>query len=579
MARRQSTDSTQLAFTIDELNNKLNEEPDKLQKLEIKPEDIGGELLAILSKGLYTNPLDCIREYIQNSVDAKATSVIIKITGNSVTIIDEGSGMSLAELVQARQFGLSGKSIGKDVGFRGIGIYSGFDLCNRLRISTKKADENHINILVFDFEAMRSRLEADKNLKRGEQKTSLFDLLTEYTQIGRENFPSEADNSRHFTQVRLEDISAVHIRELSNRERMRTYLLQNLPIDFADSFDYKDEINQLLASHVYGDGYTPVKITLESDGQPDDMVVKDAIPNLQPPKYGYISTSSGVHIAFYWACQNTIRQRIGDNFPGLKDTVKKNEYEGFVYKVKGFTIGDRQNLRLLFKRKPQLYSWYSGEIYVLDSNIIPNAERNDFEENQAKRALTFAVSNELSKLEKEVEDFRDRGVAHERIEKYTTEVRDINISNLANVQDNEAAFEAYSRLNTIIDDLAKQKNHADLENKKIAVDLVTQAKALQQQLRKEADSPTPEEAKKKRAAKSDKVTNRKAVPDFEPPPAPEIKTLRMILREIGWEVEGDLALLVDAVQGSLEDVLGTSVSYRSLITDIEARLTSNSVDE
>src|ERR1041385_2577706 len=81
----------------------------KLHQLEINPDDIGGELLAVLTKGLYTNPMDCIREYVQNAVDAGADNVKIKITGNSVFIHDDGRGMNLSDLLQARQFGLSYK--------------------------------------------------------------------------------------------------------------------------------------------------------------------------------------------------------------------------------------------------------------------------------------------------------------------------------------------------------------------------------------------------------------------------------------------------------------------------------------
>ena len=88
----------------------LDKQPNQPVEWSFVPDDIGGELLGILSKGLYPDPLDCIREYVQNSVDAKAKNVTIKITGNSVMISDDGMGMDLDELVQARRLGLSIKS-------------------------------------------------------------------------------------------------------------------------------------------------------------------------------------------------------------------------------------------------------------------------------------------------------------------------------------------------------------------------------------------------------------------------------------------------------------------------------------
>jgi hypothetical protein len=56
-------------------------------------------------------------------------------------IFDTGGGMGLAELLEAKKFGLSPKSITEHVGFRGIGIYSGFDLCRRLLLTSKKAGQ------------------------------------------------------------------------------------------------------------------------------------------------------------------------------------------------------------------------------------------------------------------------------------------------------------------------------------------------------------------------------------------------------------------------------------------------------
>src|SRR6266513_6060897 len=119
--KKRTVDYEQL--TIYELLEELDRQPGKPVEWPVHSEDIGGELLAILSKGLYSNPLDCIREYVQNAVDAQAKTVTIKVTGNSVLIFDDGRGMGIEELVQARQVGLSPKSLTEHVGFRGIGIY------------------------------------------------------------------------------------------------------------------------------------------------------------------------------------------------------------------------------------------------------------------------------------------------------------------------------------------------------------------------------------------------------------------------------------------------------------------------
>src|SRR5947209_3701078 len=78
-----------------DLNEVLARHPGKPVLMPANADDVGGELLSILSKGLYTNPLDCLREYVQNSVDAGAERIAIKVQGNAVFINDTGAGMGL----------------------------------------------------------------------------------------------------------------------------------------------------------------------------------------------------------------------------------------------------------------------------------------------------------------------------------------------------------------------------------------------------------------------------------------------------------------------------------------------------
>jgi hypothetical protein len=374
-----------------------------LINLPFRPEDIGGALLEILSSGLYTDPLDCIREYVQNSVDANATNVTIHITGNSVDIMDDGDGMNLDEMLESRQFGLSPKSIEQHVGFRGIGVYSGFDICRKMRITSKKTGERIQHVLVFDFGAMRAMLDEDRKRKApvegkrmaapangpegyntiqgGETfseaqnaRVSLIGLLSQHTYIKREAAIGPVDH--YMTLVQLQDISEAHIKQLSNLAELRNYLLQNLPIDFAE-FEYKKVINDNLYAHVLG--YSAVSIRLQSDGMGEEVVQKKLPGTLQSPTLGYIYSADGRQVAYYWACLNSVRERLEPAASGNGKEASSEEtptYEGFVYKMKGFTIGDRAKLRSLWGAKETLYRWYTGEIYVLDSSVRPNAERD-----------------------------------------------------------------------------------------------------------------------------------------------------------------------------------------------------------
>ena len=415
MVVRRTAEQRQLSF--EDLVSEIEAHLGELVPLPFDPGDFGAELLSILSEGLYTEPLDCLREYIQNSVDAKARKVILKITGNSVMTHDDGLGMDLAELLQARLLGLSRKSMLSNVGFRGIGIYSGFALCKRLRITSKKASDSQVHTLVFEFADMKAQLDRERKSEDAAHRSSLVDLLSQHTKIGRINSVFDIDN--HFTTVELQDISDTHIRDLSNRSSLKNYLLQTLPIDFSSLFPHATAVDENLRLHV--PGYNPVEIVIQTDGESDHVIGKYSDLPLKPPTFGMITTSTGHHVAYYWACLTDTRDRIDSKVAAADRPL----YEGFVYKVKGFTIGDRNGLRSKFQRKPQLYPWYTGEIFVLDSNVIPNAERNNFETNQAQKALDLAVGETLGYLETDAETYQARDLADARIKEYRAQISGI----------------------------------------------------------------------------------------------------------------------------------------------------------
>jgi hypothetical protein len=567
---------------------KQDKQPGKPVEWPVHSEDIGGELLAILSKGLYTNPLDCIREYVQNAVDARAKNVTIKITGNSVVIFDDGQGMSLEELAQARQFGISPKSLREHVGFRGIGIYSGFDLCNRLVITTKKANDAHSHILEFDFGAMKGQLERERQAVQ-DHRTSLTELLTTYS-----HFVQEKDNlNRSYTMLQLEDISDTHIDRLSDRTRLRKYVLLNLPIDFDDDFEHKEAINDYIGKHVKG--YNAIKITLESDSEPREVVCRPAVPNLRKPELGLIHNAKNELIGCYWACLNQGGNKIPDQYA---------DYRGFVYRVKGFTIGDNLRLQDHFKKgNSALYWWYMGEIFVRDHNVIPNAARDDFEASLAKEQLEIQVKKALSHLEATASDYQQEGRAHTVIERSESQLQACEEKIASQRYD---SYEMYSELDKLVQALEAQKRNANAEQRQRADSLLQRAKKLQQVVSNKTEDASLHSKKPKKSSKQasppslpllsieqreDSVNTVQAVeflpiapvsesyiaPLTEPRPT---RTLIQLFESAGWYVTEDCARLIQVIDASFSDVLVCgSDTYQKLLDDIEAKLNNGVLSE
>ncbi len=129
-----------------------------VDRIEFQKEDIGAEILPILTTGLYRNALDTLREYIQNSIDAKATKIELVVDPDVVSIRDDGAGMIEASARRAIRLGISEKSPLDNVGFRGIGIYSALNLCDQLVMHTRARRQKTGYMLQFEFKRMRDEL-------------------------------------------------------------------------------------------------------------------------------------------------------------------------------------------------------------------------------------------------------------------------------------------------------------------------------------------------------------------------------------------------------------------------------------
>lgn len=575
---------------FDTLSGELAQANAKAVPLPAGSDDIGGELIAILSKGLYTNPLDCLREYAQNGVDARATTITLKITGNTVMIFDDGVGMGLAELLEAKKFGLSPKSIVQHVGFRGIGIYSGFDLCRRLVVTSKRAGAAAVFRLFFEFAKMKEQLERERN-DPDAIRTSLVDLLTAHTTVSRIDDAPDAD---HYTTVELRDIQPEHIALLSDRRRLREYLLQNLPIAFAPSFAHGAVIDTRLREMV--PGYNPIAVKLQLDGQPEETVQKygpthkqladhagDPDKNNKPlpvlplslatPLFREVRNSAGTAVAFYWACLNQERAR-------LEPKEEKPQFEGFIYKVKGFAIGDREKLRALFPR-PQLYPWFTGEVYVIDPTVVPNAERNDFETSASKSALEVAILKDFrDALKPAAEKFQAKAKAEEQVKKHLATVLAMEADFKGGTAEDrildESDIERITDISNLIDDLGVRRKTLKGDVTAVAeVDaLLNRARSLLKSLTRLLENPRAEIDKRRKVAESAAAEPKQ---DDLPPPVKAPARLAEVFASNGIDLDAQAAQLVELFQGALDDLLPVNGGeYRRFVTYIVDRLSDAS---
>jgi hypothetical protein len=542
---------------------------------------VGGELLNILSKGLYTNPIDAIREYVQNAIDANSAEVQIQITGNSVWILDYGDGMDREQILQAREFGVSRKSIEENVGFRGIGIYSGFDLCERLVIRSKAKFEKMEHILEFHFGEMRRKLEAAR-LDPERPVISLSDLLSSHTYYRYEKSGKE---SISFTLVQLEELSDSHINRLSTVKEMQNYILNNLPIRFSNDFIYAEQIESELRKNV--PGYKSARIVLKIENNPTVVVEKPNIPDVFEPRIGFILDSKKNKLAYYWACLTNK----GEAISSRRDA--SQTFAGLVFKQKGFTIGDRIHLQVHFTRK-QLYTWWTGEIYVITPQVVPTSARDDFEAGPAKDSLEAALKDLLGgsngSLQKIALEFQARRRADEVL------LQRESVVNQAEQEILSGRFDSHKLYTSIFETIEVVKQHKGKATDKAKANaLYKRAEALLKRAKREIDQPTPTAEKQKKAiqaaldidnASADNGATQEKNPSEEQktpendnqsgseenayqPPA----SLLDVIRQTGWEIHESDLRIIEQIDESISDVIGrTSDRYQLFVDNIRSRL-------
>ena len=387
--------------------------------------DIGAEIISIITKGMYPDPKDALREYIQNGVDAHAKKMSVKVRQESIVIEDDGVGMDFDTLRKAIRIGISDKSPTKNVGFMGIGIYSSFHLCDKLTIFSR-GSKDIPNKLEMDFGKMKLILEKqkDKRLKGEIQSEELIDLqtiledcisLSNDGELDKTSFPAKG------TRVELSKIEPEFYTALSNFDEVSDYLRNVIPLKFNEKeFKYakqiENEISRICSEKKQK--FELVSLTLQVNSKIEELYrpyrnvdfSKDSIP-LDPIFHNI--ESDGVFFGVAWGCLNSQRKKL-DN---------KN-LRGFILKKQGFSIGNRESLIKFFPRGNTFFDRYSGEVIIVNPKLLPNASRNDIEYSPLRSVFYESLTVVADKFDDEGHNYQEISKADEDLANLHTNVKE-----------------------------------------------------------------------------------------------------------------------------------------------------------
>lgn len=356
--------------------------------IRITKQDIGGEIISILTKGMYPDPRDAFREYVQNGIDANANNMKIKIRGKSIAIEDDGDGMDEDTMRRAVKVGISDKHPKSDVGFRGIGIYSSFHLCDKLHIYSRYKSKTP-RLLAFDFKAMRDFLE-QQQIDRQKGKLSGNDLI-DLQSILKENIELRKLETTEFpnigTRVEMIGIESHFFKSLAKFEEVAEYLRQVVPLHFnTKEFKWAKEIENKITDTCKKNKteFRLINLSLQVNTHTEELYrpYTDKLFKEEPLKPSFKRVKMGKEFfGVSWGCLNSARKKIADK-----------ELRGFLVVKQGFAIGKREVIVKYFGRTT-FFDRYIGEIIVVHPDLLPNAPRTDFEVSSLRALFHEALTS------------------------------------------------------------------------------------------------------------------------------------------------------------------------------------------
>lgn len=358
---------------------------------------VGKYTLESLTTGMYSDSKIVYREYIQNSVDSLEHAVslgmleqqgmridiIVNADESYISIKDNGTGISAAEAAQTlMNVGSSKKRNANNRGFRGIGRLGGMSYCNTLVFTTSAENEKVKTVVSFDCKKLRHLLVPGEY-----EDMSLSAVLEEITTI--ETFPEKEE--KHYLCVEMVDVNGFS--DLLDIDAARSYISQVAPLPYQSRhFIYTSQLKSYLSDNGYVVEEFPIFVgENESDLEPVYKPNKSrfrsdrgkrTIDEISSMKYFDVTVDGELYaLGWYGNC-------------GWYGFLSEKEISGFRVRKGNILIGDSHTMNAIFK-EARFNGWTQGEIFIVTDKLIPNARRDDFEQNDAYYKFMEALSNSV----------------------------------------------------------------------------------------------------------------------------------------------------------------------------------------
>lgn len=358
---------------------------------------VGKYTLESLTTGMYSDPKIVYREYIQNSVDSLENAlaiglierqsmridIIVDAENSCISIRDNGTGISNAESrATLMNVGNSKKRNSSNRGFRGIGRLGGMSYCDTLVFSTSAENEKVKTVVTFDCKRLRQLL-----IPGQYEDLSLSAVLEQITTI--EILPEKAE--KHYFVVEMKDVSSFS--DLLDIDGVKSYIAQVAPLPYQSRhFIYISQLKSFLSDNGYSVEEFPIFV-----GEDES----DLEPVYKPNKSRFHSDRNKKTVDEITS-MTYFDVRVGDELYALGwygncgwyGFLSDKELCGIRVRKGNILIGDSKTMNGIF-REARFNGWTQGEIFILTDKLVPNARRDDFEQNDAYRELVQILSDTI----------------------------------------------------------------------------------------------------------------------------------------------------------------------------------------
>lgn len=329
---------------------------------------VGGDILRLITVGMYDKPLNIYREYLQNAIDSlanfgystEAVQVTIDPIQSRIVIRDYGTGLSPEDSVRRLiPIGNSKKIPGLDRGRLGIGRLAALAFAEDVHFTTRTKASEPVTRVSWNGNALRSAASADAR--------TVISNCTTVRSLKNDGWPDR------FFQVDIDGVTRHSASTLLNHEAVRNYIGEVCPVPMSPSFPLADAIQRFLGP--YTNCFT-INVTLNDSDTPVTRPFGQAIP------------LAGDYSAPFEMLETRLVPKLNSHSPAAVIWLAHTPYVGSISRglsirglrarIGNIQIGSENIFEHLF-HETRFNGWCVGEVHIVDSSIVPNARRDYFE--------------------------------------------------------------------------------------------------------------------------------------------------------------------------------------------------------